>query len=92
MKVITATEARKIVTNYIPKELKDTLNFVMNEIKENAENGHTCVEFDDFYSICDYERIKSKKFKEYIESFGYTHEVIAEEKCGEHSERVKISW
>ena len=92
MEIITAKEARKITLNYIPKELKSTLDFVMNEIKESAENGNDYVEFVYFYSICNYKMIKSEQFKKYIESFGYTHEVIVGEHWGERSEKVKISW
>lgn len=93
MEIITAEQAREVTENYIPLKMKGTLEFVMEKIKEAAKNGECYVEFNDFYSVCDYEMIRSENFRKYIESFGYFYEVIVEEhRWGDNSERVKISW
>lgn len=81
MNIITAKQAREITDSYIPYEIKSTLNFVMEEIKESASYGNNEVEFRDSLTPCTYfETIKSNKFKNYIESFGYKYEFNSEEK------------
>ena len=93
MKIITAKQAREITDSYIPYEIKSTLNFVMEEIKESANCGSNTTEFHNSLTPCTYfEVIKSDKFKNYIESLGYTYKFDSEEKWGCYSEWVTISW
>ena len=93
MNIITAKQAREIADHYIPYEIRSTLEYVMEDIKKSANCGNNTTEFHDSLIPCTYlEVIKSDKFKNYIESLGYTYEFNSEEKWGCYSEWVTISW
>lgn len=93
MNVITAEEARKIANQYVPYEMKNALEYVMDDIKETAKWGSNATEFRDTLTPCAYlETIKSEEFKKYIESLGYKYEFNSKEKWGIYSEWVIISW
>ena len=93
MNIITAKQAREITNNYIPYEIKDTIEYVMKDIKKSANCGNNKREFHDILTPCTYfEIIKSDKFKNYIESLGYKYKFNSEEKLGCYSEWVTISW
>lgn len=93
MNVITAKEAREIANQYVPYEIKSTLEYVMKDIEETAKYGGTQIEFRDILTPCAYfETIKSNEFKKYIESLGYKYEFNSKETWGFYSEWVTISW
>lgn len=93
MTIITANQAREITNNYIPNEIKKTIDYVMSEIKDSADHGDNSVDFSDYFTPCtDYEIIKSKEFANYIETLGYTYIFDEKERWGERSERIIISW
>ena len=93
MDIITAEQAREITNGYIPYEIKSTMEYVMEEIKESASCGSNATEFHDGLTPCTYlEVIKSNEFKNYIESLGYKYEFNSEEKWCCYSEWVTISW
>ena len=93
MDIITAKQAREITNSYIPYEIKSTMEYVMENIKESANCGSNTTEFHDGLTPCTYlEVIKSDEFKNYIESLGYKYEFNSEEKWGCYSEWVTISW
>lgn len=93
MDIITAEQAREITNSYIPYEIKSTMEYVMEDIKDSANYGNDMTEFHDSLTPCTYlEVIKSDKFKKYIESLGYKYKFNSEEKWGCYSEWVTISW
>ena len=80
MDIITAEQDREITNGYIPYEIKSTMEYVMEEIKESASCGSNTTEFHDSLTPCTYlEVIKSDEFKNYIESLGYKYEKNQEE-------------
>lgn len=93
MSILTAEQARDITNQYIPYEIRSALEYVMKDIKETAKYGSDSTEFRDALTPCTYlETIKSDKFKNYIESLGYTYKFDSEEKWGCYSEWVTIYW
>lgn len=93
MNVITAKEAREIANQYVPYEIKSTLEYVMEDIEKTVKYGGTQIEFCDILTPYAYlETIKSNEFKKYIESLGYKYEFNSKKTWDFYSEWVTISW
>lgn len=79
-----------MVKEHIPYEIKYAINCVMEQIKNDANDGNSGTEFDSSEPY--YYTMKSKKFKDFIESLGYKYKLCSTEKWGCYTERITISW
>lgn len=94
MKILTAEQAREASAKAIPYDLELTIEYVMNKIEDMTQcYGANEVSFNVYTPCFHFEKIKSKEFKSFIESLGYSYEHKTEE--GEWfglQEEVIISW
>lgn len=94
MEIITANQAREMIDKYNRCNLNDTIKYVMKEIKDLAKYGMNNVDFNNMFPTRydHFEQIKTKEFKEYIESLGYKYEFSSRINIGFYSEHIIISW
>lgn len=94
MKFLTAEQAREMSAKAIPYDLEMTIEYVMKEIEDMTQcYGANQVSFNDSTPCLYFEDIKSKKFKSFIESLGYSYEYKAEEsEWFGTQEEIIISW
>lgn len=93
MEIITAKEARKMTDEYIPYDIKRTIEIVMKEIKDATTHGNNSIKFVDYYcSSVDFKILKTEKFVNYIKKLGYTYDFYILDNLGLYDETVKISW
>lgn len=90
MEIITAEQAREMVKEHIPYEIKYTVNCIMEQIKNYANDGNSEIDFD--YTEPYFTTMKSKKFKDFITSLGYKYQLHSTERWSCYTEWITISW
>lgn len=91
MEIITAEQARKMTNDYIPYDFRETIRIVMKLITDATKHGNSEIVIADRVAFL-FDKVKTKKFKKYIESLGYKYDFYTEENMGFCSENIKISW
>lgn len=93
MEIITAKEARKMTDEYVPHDIRRTIEIVMKEIKDAAKYGNNSVEFNsNFSTSIDFEKLKTERFIEFIKNLEYKYDFYVKDCFGFYDETVKISW